>query len=108
MANKITITEYYWGGRNFFYTIKTHCADCDYTKSLIEQTIKNELKDNDITFEFKPWFDNFWYCLFRGAWHAPIVMINGKKFWQYSEEEKLFKKDKFVEAVKKEHKKQEG
>jgi hypothetical protein len=98
---QVTITEFYWGGTNFFYTIKTHCADCDTTKALIESIITKELKDYNVNFEFKPWFNNFWYCLLRATWHAPIVMINDKKFWQYSEEEIIFKREALVEAVKK-------
>jgi hypothetical protein len=96
----VRITEYFWGGRNFFYTIKSHCEDCDIIKARIEGMLKKELKDFDIQFEFKPWLDNFFYCLFRRTWHAPIIMVNGKKFWQYTEEHPLFDKEKLLARVK--------
>ena len=97
---KINLTEYYWGGTKFFYTIKTHCEDCDIVKARIEGMLKKELKDFKITFTFKPWLNSFFYCLFKGTWHAPILLVNGKKFWQFSEEHPLFDKEALVKRIK--------
>jgi predicted methyltransferase len=63
--------------------------------------MENELKGKNVELEVKPWLDNLFYCLVRGAWHAPIIMINGKKFYQFSEKDPLFDRDKLVEQVKK-------
>ena len=62
----------------------------------------DEVKGKNVVFEVKPWLDNLFYCLARGAWHAPIIMVNGKKFYQYSENEPLFDREKLVEMVLKE------
>ena len=95
----VTITEYQWGGRKFCYTIKSHCPDCDIVKAIIENMLTKEFKGKKVHFEVKPWFDNFFYCLFRKTWHAPIVMINGKKFWQYHEYDPLFDRQALKDEV---------
>jgi predicted methyltransferase len=49
----------------------------------------------------KPGRANLFYCLLRGTWHAPIIIVNGKKFYQFSEKEPLFDCDQLAEHVKK-------
>ncbi len=98
----VTITEYVWAGQKFGIKIKTHCQDCDLTSARIRSMIEKEFKEEDVVFETKPWLDNFFYCLFRLCWHAPIIMVNGKKFYQFHSQQPLFDKTKLAEQVKKE------
>jgi len=95
----ITITQYKWEGKLLFFKIKTKCEDCDLTTANLKDMMGREFKGKDVKFEVKPWLDNFFYCLFRLTWHAPIIMINGKKFFQFSEREKLFDRKKLKEEV---------
>lgn len=95
----VRIVQFEWGGKKFGYEIKTECAECNLTTSILKNMMKKEFKGRDVSFEVKPWLDNFFYCLFRGAWHAPIIMVNGRKFYQFSEEEPLFDRKELVRVV---------
>lgn len=97
----VIITQFKWAGKLGPFYIKTTCGECDLTTSVLNNIMDNELKDKNVTFEIKPWLNNFFYCIIRKAWHAPIIMINGKKFYQYSKKEPLFDTKKLVESVTK-------
>lgn len=95
----VKIVEYEWAGKKGPFRIKTHCQECDITKAIIKDMLKNEFKGKDVTFEVKPWLDNFFYCLFRLSWHPPIIMVNGRKFHQFSHHDPLFDRKKLAELV---------
>ena len=95
----VLITNFKWAGKLGPFRIKTSCSECDLTTAVLQEIMKNEFKDKNVKFEVKPWLDNFFYCLVRGAWHAPIIMVNGKKFHQYSKKQPLFDQDKLVALV---------
>ena len=96
----VVITQFKWAGKLGPFRITTSCSECDLTTAVIEETMKNEFKDKNVIFEVKPWLDNFFYCLLRGTWHAPIIMVNGKKFYQFSEKQPLFDRNNMVTVVK--------
>lgn len=95
----VVITQFKWAGQLGPFRIKTSCSECDVTTSVLEGMMENEFKDKNVKFEVRPWLDNFFYCLLRGTWHAPIIMVNGKKFYQYSHKEPMFDHKKLVETV---------
>ena len=95
----VKIVQYEWAGKKWFWKIKSHCGECDLTKAMLDSMMKNEFKGKDVTFEIKPWLDNIFYCLFRLAWHPPIVMVNGRKFHQFSHKDPLFNKKKLEQLV---------
>ena len=95
----VKVTQFKWAGRLGPFRIKTTCDQCELTTGILQDIMADELKDKNVLFEVRPWLDNLFYCLVRGAWHAPIIMINGKKFYQFSEKEPLFDREKLVERV---------
>ncbi len=97
--NEVTVTQFKWAGALGPFRIKTNCDECDLTTSVLQDMMENEFKDKKVTFEVKPWLDNLLYCLRRRAWHAPIIMVNGRKFYQYSKREPLFDREKLAERV---------
>jgi hypothetical protein len=98
----VTVTQYKWAGKLGPFRISKNCDECDLTTSVLQDMTQNEFKARDVRFEVKPWLDNLFYCLARGCWHAPIIMVNGKKFYQYSEKEPLFDREKLAGRVLKE------
>ncbi|MBF0385470.1 MAG: hypothetical protein HQL27_06320 [Candidatus Omnitrophica bacterium] len=97
--NFVLITQYKWAGSWGPIKIKSHCDECDLTTHNLRALVEKEFKGKNVIFEIKPWLDNGWYCLARGAWHPPIIMINGKLFFQFSHNKPLFDKGKLVQAV---------
>lgn len=95
----ITITQFKWAGKLGPIRIKSTCNECDLTSTFLKGMMENEFKAKDVKFEIKPWLDNFFYCLLRGAWHAPIIMVNGRRFYQFNKKEPLFNRQKLVELV---------
>lgn len=94
----ITITEFIWAGKWGPFRIRSHCAEC----SITEQRIRHLLRPfrGKATFAVKPWLDNWWYCLMRGAWHPPIIMVNGKKFHQFQRRRPLFDERKLAAHIR--------
>ena len=95
----VKIVEYEWAGKKLFWKIKTHCKECDLTNAVLKDMMNNEFKGKDVTFEVKPWLNSVFYCFFRGTWHPPIVMVNGRKFHQFSHHDQLFNRKKLAEYV---------
>ena len=52
------------------------------TPNNINFSFKSEFKKKSISFKVKPWLDNWWRIILKGAWHAPVIMVNGKVFSQ--------------------------
>ena len=96
---EVKIIEYEWAGKLGPFKIKTHCEECDITKSMMDSMLEKEFKGKNVTFEKKPWLDNFFRVLSKGAYHPPILMVNGKKFHQFSERDPLFNKEKVTDHV---------
>ncbi len=96
---QVSVTQFRWAGKFGPFRIKSTCDECELTTGILQDIMADELKGKNVTFEVKPWLDNLFYCLRRGTWHAPIIMVNGKKFYQYSEKEPLFDREKLVEQV---------
>ena len=80
---------YLWQGRWGPLRIRSHCEECDVTRGIIRSMQDDEFASLDVEAEFFPWLDNWWYCLLRGAWHAPIVFVDGVLFHQHSKRDPL-------------------
>ncbi|MEM9336962.1 MAG: glutaredoxin [Patescibacteria group bacterium] len=80
----INVTQYKWAGSWGPFKIKIPCGECGASEGIIEQVIKTEFapKGIKVNFEVLPWLDNWWKPLLKGAWHAPIVEVNGKVIGQ--------------------------
>ena len=87
---QVNIINYKWAGKKFFFKIKTECEECNLATAILKGMMNKEFKAKSVSFQIKPWLDNIFYCLFRGAWHAPMIFVNGKKFWQYSKKKPMF------------------
>jgi len=95
----VKITQFKWEGRLGPFKIKTVCAECNLTKAVLENMKSKEFKDKDVQIEYKPWLNNFFYCIFRLTWHAPIIIVNGRKFHQFSEKDPMFDRKKLASYV---------
>lgn len=78
MKTPVSVALYRWAGKFGPFEVKIPCGECTLTKDILKDAFENELSDIDIVFEVKDWLSNWWEPLFKGGWHAPIVMVNGK------------------------------
>lgn len=77
---QFNITIYrFTGSQGLFSVPKKWCKECDLLVAIVKKTI-NELGIEDKTrLTVKPWFLWWWQPLLTHfAWHAPILIINGK------------------------------
>jgi len=95
----VNITQYKWAGKLGPFEIKTKCDECDITSSILEDMLEKDFKDKDVIIEIKPWLNNFFYCFIRLAWHAPLILVDGKKFHQFNTKNPIFDRKKLKELV---------
>ncbi|MGR5299101.1 glutaredoxin domain-containing protein [Vibrio mediterranei] len=78
MAEPIKITLYRWAGSWGPFNVNIPCGECTLTKDILNDTFNNELDGIPIKLEVKDWLSHWWEPLKSGAWHAPILMVEGK------------------------------
>ncbi len=78
MTKPINIKFYRWAGKWGPFSIKIPCGECAITKDILLDTMSNELADIPIALQEDDWLSKWWQPLRRGAWHAPIVMVENK------------------------------
>ncbi len=78
MTKPIRVTLYRWAGKFGPFKVNIPCGECTLTKDILEDTFNNELEGVPIELEVKGWLSYWWEPLLRGAWHAPIVIVEGK------------------------------
>lgn len=78
MTKPIKITLYRWAGSFGSFKVNIPCGECTLTKDILLDTFKNELADVPVELEVKDWLSHWWEPLKHGAWHAPIVILEGQ------------------------------
>ena len=78
MKKPIKITLYRWAGSWGPFKVNIPCGECTLTKDILKDTFENELADVDVELEVKDWLSHWWEPLKLGAWHAPILIVEGK------------------------------
>lgn len=97
--NPVVITDFKWAGKLGPIEIKAPCSECDVITSMLTKMLDEDFRGKNVVLEVKPWLNSMIYCLFRGAWHAPIVVVNGKKFFQFSEKKAYFDRSELIDLV---------
>ncbi len=77
-AAPIHIVVYRWAGRWGPFKIKVPCGECALTVDVVKDTISNELQGIPVTLDIREWLSEWWRPLRLGAWHAPIVLVEGQ------------------------------
>ena len=74
----VELTLYRWAGKWGPFKVKISCGECALTLDVIKDTIENELAGVPVRLTVHDWLSNWWKPLFKGGWHAPIIMVDGK------------------------------
>ncbi|USD43679.1 glutaredoxin [Vibrio sp. SCSIO 43135] len=78
MTKPIKVTLYRWAGSWGPFKVNIPCGECTLTKDILADTFANELADVPVELEVKDWLSHWWEPLKKGAWHAPILMVEGQ------------------------------
>lgn len=97
--NPVIITQFKWAGDWGPLHIKSHCNECDLVTSILRGMLEREFKGKNVILEVRPWLNNILFCLRRGAWHPPIIMVDRRIFFQFSHKKPMFDKGKLIQAV---------
>ncbi len=82
LLTKVRITIYKVTGNQLFFKVPSRvCEECDILVNVTTRVV-NEINDNRVTVEIKPWLSNLRSSLIGGGWHPPVLLINGKLFSQ--------------------------
>ena len=81
LANVHIIIYKVTGNQLFFKVPPRVCEECDILVNVTRRVV-NEINDNRITIEIKPWLSSLRSSLKRGGWHTPVLLINGQVFSQ--------------------------
>ncbi|EGG98101.1 Glutaredoxin [gamma proteobacterium IMCC2047] len=74
----VTIILYRWAGAWGPFKVSIPCGECTLTRDIISDTIKHELAGIGVELQVYDWLSCWWRPLQKGAWHAPIVMVDGR------------------------------
>ena len=74
----VELTLYRWAGKWGPFEVKISCGECALTLDVIKDTIENELAGVPVKLTVRDWLSNWWKPLFKGGWHAPIIMVEDK------------------------------
>lgn len=74
----VKITVYKWAGKWGPFKVKIPCGECALTTDIVKDTLANELAGIPVEVEVRDWLSEWYKPLLKGAWHAPIVLVEGK------------------------------
>ncbi|MEL7481935.1 MAG: glutaredoxin domain-containing protein [Pseudomonadota bacterium] len=78
----VELLVYRWGGKWGPFKVKIPCGECTLTTDVIQDTLETELANAEVEFKTKDWLTHMLEASFKGARHAPCVLINGKVVFQ--------------------------
>ncbi len=71
------MTVYRITGRQLVFNVsRSVCEECDLTVAAVARAIK-ELDGVRVNFRVKAWLNNFPVALLQGAYHPPVLLVNG-------------------------------
>ena len=78
------ITVYYITGKQFgpLSVPQSWCEECDLTVRAVRSAVEEMDPGKTFTVAVKPWLRHALPALARGAWHPPVVIIDGEIFSQ--------------------------
>jgi len=95
----VEIVQYKYQGKWGPFKVKSACEECDLTTAILRDMMGNEFRDLDVTFETRPWLNNWIFLFLKGARHAPIILVDDHKFYSYSKKNPLFDRVKLKDVV---------
>lgn len=97
----VNVLIYKITGKQLFFNIPSSiCEECDLTVNLAKK-LANEIKNDKITIEVKPWLRNVISAFSKRALHPPILLINGRVFSQGTVPDEKMLRDALLHELEK-------
>ncbi len=74
----VKLTLYRWAGKWGPFKVNIPCGECTLTADIVADVLDNELSNAVVEVVVKDWLTHLPEALFRGAHHAPAILLNGK------------------------------
>ncbi len=74
----VKVTLFRWAGAWGPFEVNIPCGECSLTLDVIQDTFDTELEGVPVELDVRDWLTEWWKPLFKGGWHAPIVLVKGK------------------------------
>ncbi len=80
VPEELVITVYRITGRQLFFSVAgSICEECDLTVSAVNRAVHELGADGiRIKVDVRPWLNNLIRALSKGAYHPPVVLVDGK------------------------------
>jgi len=75
---KVRVIQYKWEGSWGPFRIAVPCGECSANEGITQDVVEVEFAGEPVSFEVRPWLNNWWRVLPLGGFHAPITLVNGK------------------------------
>ena len=97
----VNIQIYKVTGKQLFFKVPPKvCEECDLLIAMTRKVV-NEINDDRIKIEVKPWLNNFLSAMIKHAWHPPVILINNHIFSQGKIPDEKLLKQKVLEELEK-------
>ncbi|MEM9739945.1 MAG: glutaredoxin domain-containing protein [Pseudomonadota bacterium] len=73
----IKLLVYRWGGQWGPFKVKIPCGECTLTTDILRDVLENECANAEVELEIKDWLSHLMEATWKGARHAPAVLLNG-------------------------------
>ncbi len=77
-TKSVELILYRWAGSWGPFKVNIPCGECALTVDVIKDTLETELKGITVNLVIRDWLSEWWKPLFKGGWHAPIVIVGDK------------------------------
>jgi len=74
----VKVTLFRWAGALGPFKVNIPCGECSLTLDVIKDTFDTDLEGIPVELDVRDWLSEWWKPLFKGGWHAPIVMVEGR------------------------------
>ncbi len=97
----VNILIYKVTGKQLFFTIPSKvCEECDLMVGITKKVV-NEINDERINIQIKPWLNNLFSSMVKHGWHPPVLLINGQVFYQGTVPDKKELEQKILQELNK-------
>jgi len=76
--DEVEVTVYSITGKQLFLRVSRElCEECDSTLGIVARAV-DEFKNHKVKLVVRPWLNNPFSAVLKGAYHPPVVLVDGE------------------------------